>query len=478
MEKGSRTLQYDLDSERSDMSVTPPLGIPAGELDDRLLHVTQVLWARRQGLRKAALIGAVLSLVCALLLPTTFRSTTLLMPPEDQGGAKAGLAMMAGMASSKLGGGSSSGSGGGSDLGMLAGDLLGMRNSGELYLAILRSRSVQEGLVDQFDLTSVYGISWLHFRIRRDDARKQLESNTEASQDRKSGMITIGVTDRDPKRAAGLADGYVDQLNRLLARVSTSAAGREREFLERRLVEVKKDLDQSVAQLGQFSSNNRTFDPQIQSKATVESVATLEGQLIAAESQLSGLQAIYTPENVRVRSLQARIAELKKQLNALSGASGLDSSADNLDPDMPFPSLRQLPLLGEKYADLLLRAKIEETVYQVLTQQYEIAKVQEAKEIPVVRVVDKGEVPPRKWGPHRAILTLLGAFVGVLFACVGVISEDAWDRWEANAPRKVFLSKTFQQLRATRSARWISSRFRRGHEPENQPGEWNNNGLR
>jgi capsule polysaccharide export protein KpsE/RkpR len=407
------------------------------------------------------------------MLPTTFRSTTLLMPPEEQGGAKAGLAMMASMATGKLGG---SGGGGGSDLGMLAGDLLGMKSSGELYVGILRSRSVQGGLVDQFDLTSVYGIPWFHLRIQHEDACKQLESNTEASQDRKSGMITIAVADRDPKRAAALADGYVDQLNRLLARVSTSAAGREREFLERRLVEVKKDLDESMAQLGQFSSNNRTFDPQIQSKATVESVATLEGQLIAAESQLKGLQAIYTAENVRVRSLQARVSELKKQLSALSGTSSLDSSTDSLDPDMPFPSLRQLPLLGEKYADLLLRAKIEETVYQILTQQFEIAKVQEAKEIPTVRVVDKAEIPLRKWGPHRALLTLLGAFLGVLFASVGLIGRDSWERWDANAPRKVFLSESYGQIRMTRAARWIASRFHKSNQPKSRVNEWDNNG--
>ncbi len=475
MEKRVRTIPYDVEAEESRVSASPRVPLEM-ESEDRLLHFASLLWSERRLLRKWALWIGSITLIFSLFLRNTYRSTTLLMPPDDQGGSK-NLAMMAGMASKMTGGGSSGGS---SDLGMLAGDLLGAHNTGDLFIGVLHSRTAQESIVDRFDLTSVYGMPWLHLRVQKDEACKELESNTETAQDRKSGIITISVADHDPKRAAALANGYVEELNRLIASVSTSAAGRERQFLEQRLTEVKKDLDQATAQLSQFSSKNTTFDPLVQGKATVEAVAGLEGELIAAESQLRGLQAIYTPENVRVRSLQARVTELRTQLGVLSGSSDLDLSATSSDAgqsDMPFPSLRKLPLLGATYADLFRRDKIEEVVYQVLTQQYELAKVQEAKEIPTVKVLDRGEVPPRKWGPHRVILTLVGMIVGVLLGSLVVIGSDRWKNWDETEPRKIFLSDTYAHIQTYRISRWLKGAFEKLKKTSRGRAErWHSNG--
>ena len=302
-----------------------------------------------------------------------------------------------------------------SDLDGFTGDVLRGQSKGELFVRVLRSRTAQEQLVDQFDLRSVYGIPWLRLRSQREDARKELDRNSEISEDRKSGIISIAVVDRDPRRAAELAKGYVDRLNQLLATLNTSAARREREFLEQRLKEVKKDLDAASQQLGEFSSKNSTFDPKDQGHAMVAAVANLQEKLIAAQAQMSGLEAIYTSNNSRVRGVRARIAELQRQLAKVSGGSSPDPApVDNSEFASPFPSLRQLPLLDIGYADRYRRAKIQETVFQVLTQQYEMAKVQEAKEIPTVRVLDVADVPIRKWGPHRALQTILGAVVGLL----------------------------------------------------------------
>jgi len=409
-------------------------------------------------------------MLVSLFLTNTYRATTRLMPPEDQSGSKATLAMLAGMASKTVG----------VDISQLAGDLLGAHNTGAMYLGILYSHTAQENIVDKFDLMSAYGHPWLHHRAQKDDACKELEFNTEASQDRKSGIIIISVTDQDPKRAAALANGYVNELNRLLASVSTSAAGREREFLERRLIEVKKDLDDSEAQLSQFSSANATVDPQIQGKATVEAVAELEGELIATESQLRGLQTIYTPANIRVRSLKARIAELRKQIGVLSGSTIKDvasSSDDSSGSDIPFPSLRQLPLLGARYAELFRRAKIEETVFQVLTQQYEVAKVQEAKETPTARVLDSAEVPVRKWAPHRGLLTIMGGMGGLLLACLVVMGNDLWKQRDANDPRKRFISDVHAHVRNYKVLRWIRSGSRKlVKRPYGTWQKWRNNG--
>ena len=122
------------------------------------------------------------------------------------------------------------------------------------------------------------------------------------------------MTDNNPKRAAAIAGSYVDELDTLMAELTTSSAHRERVFLEQRLAGVNQDLETAEKEFGQFASKNATLDITEQGKAMVMAAATLEGQLIAAQSELEGLKQIYTDSNVRVRSVEARISELRKQL--------------------------------------------------------------------------------------------------------------------------------------------------------------------
>ena len=398
-----------------------------------MLHALSVFWRDRSLILRVAGYFAAITLLVALLLPNQYRSTTELMPPDSKN--TSGLAALASVASQL----------GGSPMGTFAGDALGLQSKGAVFVGVLQSRTARENLVDQFDLRSVYGFPKLHLRASKEDAVKELERETEISEDRKSGIISISVTDTRPDRAALLARGYVDQLNKLIATLSTSAAGRERAFLEQRLVEVKKDLDEASRELSQFASKNSTLDPKAQGIAMVTAAANLQGELIAAESQLQGLSQIYAENNVRVRSLRARIAELKKQLDNVSG--GANSEEATASPSMPFPSIRALPLLGATYSDLYRRAKIQETVYEVLTQQYEMAKVEEAKEIPTVRVLDVADVPHKKWGPHRAIEMILGGIFGLLLGCVLALLSDEWNRRDPDDPYRVFISQVVSNLR-------------------------------
>jgi Capsule polysaccharide export protein len=308
-------------------------------------------------------------------------------------------------------------------------------------------------------LQSVYGHPWLRWKIGRESARKELDRNTEIAEDRKSGIITVKVTDHDPKRAAALAQAYIDQLDGMLARLSTSSAGRERKFLEDELAKVKKDLNEADRQLSQYSSQHTTLDPKEQGKAMVQAATSLQGELIAAQSQLRGLEAIYTDSNVRVRTLRARISELKKQLANVSGGgvAGAPEGSDNgTNSEFGFPSIRQLPLLTVTYADLYRQARIQETVFQVLTQQYETAKVQEAKEIPTVRVLDPANVPEGKSGPHRILLSLLGGVFGLLVGCAWVTGNDRWRKRADGDPYKALFTDVGQTL--SKHQAW-----RRGH---------------
>ncbi len=155
-----------------------------------------------------------------------------------------------------------------------------------------------------------------------------------------------------------MCQDYVDELNRLVAQLSTSAARRERIFLEGRLQGVNRDLEASEKEFSQFASKNTTIDVKEQGKAMVDAAAVLQGQLIATRSELEGLRQIYTDNNARVRSLRARVDELKVQLGKIAG-KGEDASASSDDQqDSSYPSIRKLPLLGVTYADLYRQTQI------------------------------------------------------------------------------------------------------------------------
>ncbi len=411
-----------------------------------------LLWERRRFLVRATVWGLILSTIVAFVIPKRYESTTRLMPPDPQSGS--GMAMMAAMASR-----------GGLGLGSLAGDLLGMRGSGALFVDILNGRTVEDRLIDRFDLRKVY-----HDRYWQ-EARKNLAQRTDISEDRKSGVITITVTDRDPHRAAGLAQAYVEELDRLVAQVSTSSARRERVFIEQRLQAVKQDLDSASRQFSEYASQNTTIDVTAQAKATVEAAARLEGEMIAAQSELEGLEQIYTKNNVRVRSLQARVDELRSQLHKIGGDTS-DQAAGKSSAPQEFPSIRQLPLLGVKWGDLYRETKIQETVYELLTQQYELAKIEEAKEIPVVKVLDAPNLPEKKSFPPRLFIMVLGTLFAIVFGATWICGTALWESTDSQNAGKVFVLEMGREAKEV-AAHWgarASSTVRLLHKRRNGDG--------
>jgi capsule polysaccharide export protein KpsE/RkpR len=318
---------------------------------------------------------------------------------------------------------------------------------------MLQSETIENHLVQSFDLRKIYSARLL------EDARKELSKNTVVQEDRKSGIITITVTDRSPQRAAAIANAYVNELNTMVAQLSTSSAHRERVFLEDRLQSVKRDLGNAEGQLAQFSSKNSTLDIQQQGKAMLDAASNLAGQMIAAESELQGMRQIYTENNARVRELSARVGELRKELDKIGGTesnvgrarrSDTDPSADPVtdsSADMPYPSIRRLPLLGAKYADYYREAKIQETVYELLTQQNELAKVEEAKETPSVKVLDAAEVPEKKSYPPRLIVIGLGTILALAVAVICVLGKTRWRQMDPEDEGKVLVQEVFASVK-------------------------------
>lgn len=401
-----------------------------------------LVWRERRFIAKVFFVGFVAAAVVSLLITPTYESTTRIMPPEKQG--MSGLATMLAAAGDDKGG---------SVVGSIVSDAMGFKSSGALYVGVLHSSTVQDRLIEQFNLRRVYRVRYLK------NAEARLSNNTDISEDRKSGIISITVTDVSPQRAAQISAAYVQTLNQLMAELNTSSAHRERVFLEDRLKAVKQELDSDSKALSDFSSKNLTLDVKEQGKAMMEGVATLEGQLIAAESQLSGLEQIYTANNVRVRSLQARVELLKQKLSQLRGTSVPEDDANGTGADDFGISIAKLPALGVTYYDLYRRTKVQEIVYETLTKQYELAKVEEAKELPTTKVLDQALVAEYKSSPKRTLITLTGAMLAALLAMAYVVASLKLSRVSASHPLSLF----GLEVREGIGEDW---RFLRDHTPQ------------
>lgn len=425
---------------------------------ERTADRIRLLWIERRFLWRAVAVGLVLATIIAFLLPKRFTSTARLMPPDQ--GSGSGAALLGALEGRS-----------GLSLSSMAENVLGVKTNGELFVGILKSDTVQDDLIHKFDLQKVYGARYI------EDCRTDLASHTEVSVDSKSGIISVGVVDHDPRRAAAMAQEYVNELNWVVTHLGTSSAHRERVFLDERLAEVKTDLESAEKQFSEFASQKGAIDIPSQGRAMLASAAELQGQLIAAESELQGFRQIYTDNNARVKSLEARVDELRSALQKLGGANANEaSSAGDL-----YPSLRQLPLLGVTYADLLRRTKVEEAIFETLTQQDELAKVEEAKDTPSVKVLDSPEVPQKKSFPPRLVIMILGTFLAFVFGATWILASSAWEKVDPKDPRKALATEMWTGVHASlpwntgngssngSAKQWLGAKIRR--KDQNQPGD-------
>jgi capsule polysaccharide export protein KpsE/RkpR len=384
--------------------VAPPesdmMAIPIAEL-------VVALWQRRYWWAKVTVIGLLVSVglfFLSYLIPDSYTSTARLMPPDQQAFASVSALNPV------------------SEMGFSSIERSFMSDSSpaEVTMGVLRSRTVQDDVIDHLDLMRIH-----QFKTRT-AARQYLAGMSGFTQEKKTGMIIISVEAPDKVLARNIAQAYIDELNKLVSDLSSSSARRERIFLEERLKSVKADLDTSSRALSEFSSKNATFDPVRQGQSAVEAAVKLQGDLITAESQVSGLKAEYTDDNVRVRQAQARVDQLQAQLQKMGGRSGASGGVSGESGEL-LPPVRELPLLGYTYADLFRQVQIDESLYETLTKQYEMAKVDEAKQIPMIKVLDPPDIPEIKSFPRRRLIVFIGGILFFVGAFIWIIVSKLWE---------------------------------------------------
>jgi capsule polysaccharide export protein KpsE/RkpR len=400
-----------------------------------------LLWEHRRLLSAAAAIALLVGLAIAFTMPKRYTSTGKIMPPDNSGSSVAMFAALAGRSLGEVGG-----------LGGLAGSLLGGRNSSALFVDLLRSGTVSADLIDRYDLQHVW-----HKRYCVDTA-KYLARHTTIVDDKRSGVITVEVEDTDPRRARDIAAGYLEELDKLVRRTNTSSAHQERIFIEGRLQGVEADLKRAQVALSEFSSIHTTIDIANQTRAMVDAAARLQGEQIAAQTEVDSLRQIYGDQNVRVRAAEARVAELRHELEKMSGSSSAESDAGGTTPgnardEQLYPPLRQLPRLAVPYSDLYRRVRVQEAVYELLTQQYEIARIEEAKDVPVVSVIDAPGIPEKKSFPPRLLVALLFTLLVVGATAMFVLFRQRWRLVSERDARKLLAREIAVSLRVS-TAKW------------------------
>lgn len=384
---------------------TNTTGAETDAMDFSVGEVYRTVKDGRKLLAKAAIVGALLSATLAFFLANKFTSTAVLMPPDQQSiSSPSPMTQMTGLASMSLGG---------------AAGLMSQRTPGQTVVGMLTSDSVLDAVIEKNDLRRVYNAKYI------EDARKALLAHSDISEDKKSGLVIISITADDKVLAHTMTVAYLDRLTSLMNDLGTSSAQRERIFLEQRLKGLSKELDASVAALGQFSSQNATIDIQKQGTATLEAASRLQAQLIAAQTELSSLKERFADGSAQVRSAQAGVAELQRRLNTISGM-GQKANSDDLQNDQIAPSIRKLPLLAGRYAELYRDVQNKEALFQTLTKQYELARVEESKVVPPVRILQPASTPEKKSGPHRSIIILVGVFVSVFGSAMFLLFQRYW----------------------------------------------------
>lgn len=385
----------------------------------------EVLWEQRRRLLQWSLGGAVLAGLLAVALPAKYQSTARVLPSDNS----PSLMMMAGSSAALPTAGPIS-------------ELIGTRTPGALFAAILRSDTVEDALIDRFDLRRVYHVRGY------ERARRKLSDDTVISEDKKSGIVTLTATGGDPQRVAALTNAYVEAADKVLQTLNTSAAHREREFLETRIAVVRQGLLTDEQQLARFSSRNSALDIKEQGKAAFEMASRIQGEWIATRSELEGARQMYGPDHPQVRSLEAKAAALRASLDRMGAATGdlpndaLKNAATNASFNAPknvpqdqpgqapagseFLSLGRLSTVGAGYADLMREVQLQESVYEALVKQYEMAKVEEAKQTPRLRVIDAGQAAERRSSPRIFVLFVLCTVCGLVAGVLLVLSSTAW----------------------------------------------------
>jgi tyrosine-protein kinase Etk/Wzc len=358
----------------------------SGEIS--LLDILVVLAKRGKVIAAASLGAAILVYAGSLLLKNTYTASATILPPQqNQSTAAVLLGQLSGLAG-------------------LTGGSVGIKNPNDLYVGMLKSRTIADRIIDQFELQKLYDCETM-VEAREEFKRKSSFSTS------KDGLITIEFDDHDPNRAAAVANALVVELDRLSQSLAVTEAAQRRHFFERQLRDAKEELSKAEVALKITQEQTGLIKLDDQGKAIIEAVATLRGQISAKEVELRSLNTFTTKTNPEYVRTQQQLAGLKAELEKLERAQTFGKG------NILLPT-GTVPAAGLEYVRKYREVKYQETMFELLAKQFEVAKLDEAKEVAVIQIVDTAIAPDEEAKPRRLLIAILAgiaaAFASVLWA--------------------------------------------------------------
>lgn len=360
-------------TEPQQMAVGPVNDSDSEESD--LLDALIVLAKHKKLIVGFTMAMAVLAVAVSLVLPNAYKATAKLMPPQQsQSGAAALLSQLGGVAN-------------------MAAGVAGLKNPNDLYVGMLQSRTVADSIIARFKLKDVYDTDSL------EKARMKLDDNTNVRAG-KDGLITIEVEDRDQKLVANLANAYAEELLKLTSVLAVTEAGQRRLFYERQLELAKNNLASAEMKLKGGLDTHGVISVDTESRAVLATVARLRAEASAKEIEINSMRSFVTSENPDFKRANEELKSLRSELSKLENGRKDDSdSSGSVTP------------AGLENIKVLRDVKYYQMLYELLAKQYELARLDEAKDAATIQVLDKAVEPERKFKPKRAIIVIVSTLL-------------------------------------------------------------------
>lgn len=351
---------------------SPPLAADSAGVG--VSELLAVLRGRSKLLATTTLVGALLGVIAAFVLPPVYTARAVILPPQQQ---QSSMAAALGSLSALAG---------------LTGGAGGLKSPGDQYVALMQSTTVLDGLIDEFKLQQIYDVKY------RVDARKVLLKNSAIAVGKKDNLISIEVDDHEPVRSAAIANAFVTQLRKLTTTLAVSEAQQRRAFFEQQLTDAKTRL--TAAQIGLQGSGFNPGAIKAEPKAAAEAYAKLKAEATAVEVRIQTLRRILTDNAPELMQQQAMLSALRGELSRLERTDEAKPAAQG----------------GADYITKYREFKYQETLFDLFARQYELARVDESREGAVIQVVDVATPPEKRSKPKRASLVALGGATGLLVA--------------------------------------------------------------
>jgi len=372
----------------------PASGFIEGPTEISFENLFSILFRRKRSIIFPALCTAIVATAVAFLIPPEYTAEAVILTPQQ---AQSSLSAMAQLA----GGGASAGLSG---LSLLTG--FGLRNPSDLYVGILESRTIADALIKKYNLKHVYDDKYMK------TARKHLKQNTSIKAG-KDTLIHVEVSDRNPDRAAQLANAYVEELAQRNSTVALTEASQRRLFFEQQLTKEKNLLSDAEIALRNTQQFTGLVVPTGQAEALIRSASQLHAEILSRQAQLAGMKTYVTDDNPRFQMVKRELAALQSELAGLEQGEHVAGT-----PELP---LGKLPQAGLEYIRKYRDLKYHEALFEALSKQYEAARLDEARAAPLIQVIDSAVVPEKKSWPPRTIIVLASTILAVIISVLWIL---------------------------------------------------------